>query len=82
MTTVTFKVDDNLKEEVSKLYKSMGLDLSSALRLFMKQSLISQSIPFEIKADKLSSIIDDVENDNNMSETFSDIKSLMESLNA
>lgn len=51
MTTITFKVDDEMKKEATELYKSMGLDLSSALRLFIKQSLVTRSIPFVIKAE-------------------------------
>ena len=60
MTTITFKVDDEMKKEATELYKSMGLDLSSALRLFIKQSLVTRSIPFVIKADELTPVLDDV----------------------
>ncbi|KXT67236.1 type II toxin-antitoxin system RelB/DinJ family antitoxin [Streptococcus gallolyticus] len=82
MATITFKIDDKTKKEASKLYESMGLDLSSALRLFIKQSLVTRSIPFVIKADELTPILDDVAKGVNMSEEFTDVKSLMESLNA
>lgn len=82
MTTITFKVDDEMKKEATELYKSMGLDLSSALRLFIKQSLVTRSIPFAIKADELTPVFDDVVKGVNMSEEFTDVKSLMESLNA
>ena len=60
MTTITFKVDDEMKKEATELYKSMGLDLSSALRLFIKQSLVTRSIPFVIKVDELTPVLDDV----------------------
>ncbi len=82
MTTITFKVDDEMKKEVTELYKSMGLDLSTALRLFIKQSLVTRSIPFVIKADELTPVLDDVVKGVNMSEEFTDVNSLMESLNA
>ena len=82
MTTITFKIDDETKKEATELYKSMGLDLSSALRLFLKQSLVTRSIPFVIKAEELSPIIEESLKDINMSEEFGDVKSLMESLNA
>lgn len=82
MTTITFKVDDEMKKEATELYKSMGLDLSSALRLFIKQSLVTRSIPFVIKADDLTPVLDDVVKGVNMSEEFTDVNSLMESLNA
>lgn len=49
MATITFKVDDDLKKDAVELYKRMGLDLSSALRLFMTQSVNLRKIPFEVK---------------------------------
>lgn len=49
MATITFNVDDKLKQEASELYSRMGLDMSSALRLFMTQSVNLRRIPFEIK---------------------------------
>lgn len=82
MATITFKIDDKTKKEASELYESMGLDLSSALRLFIKQSLVTRSIPFVIKADELTPVLDDVVKGVNMSEEFTDVKSLMESLDA
>ena len=82
MATITFKIDDKTKKEASELYESMGLDLSSALRLFIQQSLVTRSIPFVIKADELTPVLDDVVKGVNMSEEFTDVKSLMESLNA
>ena len=82
MTTITFKIDDETKKEATELYKSMGLDLSSALRLFIEQSLVTRSISFAIKADELTPVLDDVVKGVNMSEEFTDVKSLMESLKA
>lgn len=48
MATITFNVDENLKKEAVDLFNRMGLDMSSALRLFMTQSVNLRRIPFEI----------------------------------
>jgi len=80
MSTITFKIDEKTKQEATELFNSMGLDLSSALRLFIKQSLISRSIPFTIKADELSLILNEANQDINMSRPFSNVKSLMKDL--
>ena len=82
MATISFRVDEELKKEAAALYQSMGLDLSSALKLFLVQSVVNRKIPFEIKADELHQIVGDSVTGINMSESFSDIDSLMESLNA
>lgn len=49
MATITIKVDEKLKREATELYARMGLDMSSALRLFMTQSVNLRKIPFEVK---------------------------------
>ncbi|WP_242258315.1 type II toxin-antitoxin system RelB/DinJ family antitoxin [Streptococcus thoraltensis] len=82
MATISFRVDEELKKEAAALYQGMGLDLSSALKLFLVQSVVTRKIPFEIKADELHRIVDDSVTGTNMSASFSDVDSLMESLNA
>ncbi|MFS1664426.1 hypothetical protein [Streptococcus sp. zg-JUN1979] len=48
----------------------------------MKQSLIMQDVVFTNKTAQLLAIMDDVEKGKNMSEPFSDVQDLMESLNS
>jgi len=42
-------IDANLKKEAVKLFSEFGLDLSTAISLFLSQSVREQRIPFEIK---------------------------------
>ncbi|MBF0819785.1 type II toxin-antitoxin system RelB/DinJ family antitoxin [Streptococcus acidominimus] len=49
MSTIAIRVDEELKDEATKLYKSMGLDMTTAIKLFLTQSVLTQSIPFTIK---------------------------------
>ncbi|WP_440311413.1 type II toxin-antitoxin system RelB/DinJ family antitoxin (plasmid) [Lactiplantibacillus plantarum subsp. plantarum] len=35
------------KEELRSLYNDMGLDLSTAVNLFFKQSLVENGLPFQ-----------------------------------
>ena len=51
---IQFRVDKELKNEADKLFKELGLDLSTALKLFLKQSVNKQAIPFAITAQKKS----------------------------
>lgn len=50
--SINFRVDNNLKEEFSKLCDEMGLSITSAFTTFMKMTIKEQGIPFEIKVDK------------------------------
>ena len=49
MSTIAIRVDDELKEKATELYKELGLDMSTAVKLFLTQSEKTRSIPFEIK---------------------------------
>ena len=42
-------LDPKLKKEAVELFRSMGLDLSTAITLFLQQAVREQRIPFEIR---------------------------------
>lgn len=43
---VQFRIDDDLKNDAIKLYDRLGIDLSTALRMFLKRSVSVNGIPF------------------------------------
>jgi len=44
-TTYNIRIDKQIRDEADALYKSMGLTLSSAINLFLKQSIIQGRLP-------------------------------------
>lgn len=42
------RVDATTKQEAESLFNSLGLDITTAIRLFLKQSINQQRIPFDI----------------------------------
>ena len=44
-------IDPELKEKSVLLFSQFGLELSTAITLFLQQSVREQRIPFEIKLD-------------------------------
>lgn len=46
---VQVKVDESLKNEVAAIYKSIGLDLSTAVRMFFIKSKDVNGLPFEAR---------------------------------
>ncbi|MCK1226942.1 type II toxin-antitoxin system RelB/DinJ family antitoxin [Streptococcus uberis] len=61
MSQIVVRVDDRLKDESSLLFKSLGLDMSTAIKMFLIQSVKTQGIPFEIKNNP-SILVDELEN--------------------
>ena len=46
MAIVQFRVEDELKKEATSVFENLGLDLSSAMRMFLKRSVACKGIPF------------------------------------
>lgn len=42
------RVDTRTKQEAENLFESLGLDITTAIRLFLRQSINQQRIPFDI----------------------------------
>ena len=51
---ITFRLDETLKRQAEIIYEGMGLNMSTALQIFVKQTVASGSIPFPIMADEAS----------------------------
>lgn len=48
-SSINIRVDKEVKEEVSKLYEDLGLNISTAVNMFFRQCLNKQGIPFAIE---------------------------------
>lgn len=73
--TVNIRMDESTKNQFEKFCSNIGMSMSTAINVFIKQSLKEQKIPFEIKADsdpfyskanmdRLSKAIEQLENGN------------------
>ena len=54
-TNLDILVNRDLKERAEQVFEDMGMDLSTAFNLFMRQTLRQGKIPFELDADPFSS---------------------------
>ncbi|MCL2773830.1 MAG: type II toxin-antitoxin system RelB/DinJ family antitoxin [Oscillospiraceae bacterium] len=48
-TTINVRVDEDVKKDVEELFGNLGLNLSTAVNIFFRQSLMEEAIPFQIK---------------------------------
>lgn len=47
-TTLQIRLDQKMKNEANKTFKSMGLDMSTGVKLFLAQVVNTKSIPFPV----------------------------------
>ncbi len=48
-STIQIRVDDDLKNKSDQLFKDLGTDTTSAIRMFLTQAVAHNGFPFEIK---------------------------------
>ena len=49
MTTINVRTDEKRKRAATAVLNELGLDMSSAIQLFLQQVIITKSIPFPIR---------------------------------
>lgn len=48
-STLQIRIEDNLKEQAIALFDRLGLDLPTAVRMFLKRSVAENGVPFDLK---------------------------------
>lgn len=48
-STIQIRVDDELKSKSDRLFKDLGTDTTTAIRIFLTQAVANNGFPFEIK---------------------------------
>ena len=51
-THVSIRMDSDLKAQADALFAELGMNLSTAFNIFVRQSLRDGGIPFEIRTDR------------------------------
>ncbi|MCI8512328.1 MAG: type II toxin-antitoxin system RelB/DinJ family antitoxin [Lachnospiraceae bacterium] len=49
MATLQIRIDDALKKQADTLFSSLGLDTSTAIRIFLNAAIENSGIPFSVQ---------------------------------
>lgn len=53
-SSVTIRVDTEDKRRAEQLFSSLGLNMSTAFNMFIKQSLLCEGLPFDVTLRKVN----------------------------
>ena len=85
-TNLNIRIDAELKKQSEQIFNELGLTMSTALTVFLRQAVRSNGIPFDMRLntpnDKTLAAIADVDLNRGMSKPFNSVKELMEDLDA
>ncbi len=84
--STNIKIDPVLKQESQALFESLGLNLSTAVNMFLRQAVREQAIPFRVGTPlpntETRKAIEDARNGIGLSRGFTSVAELMEDLDA
>ena len=53
-TNLNIRTDKEIKETAEKIYSSLGLNMTTAINMFLRACIRERGIPFELRLDVLS----------------------------
>lgn len=83
---MTLRIEPELKVKASALFKSLGMDLSTATGVFYRQALRCHGLPFDVRLDEPNEVtyaaMEAAETGEALSGPFDSVAKMMEALNA
>ena len=84
-TSMSIRLDSEVKEQAQQVFNNLGMDMTTAINIFLRQAIQYQGLPFDVRLDenrKLLEVLTDLDKNRNMSQSFESISDLMEDLRA
>ncbi len=83
---MTLRIEPDLKAQAAALFKSLGMDLSTATGIFYRQALRYKGLPFEVRLDEPNettyAAMEAAEKGEDLHGPFDSVSALMEALDA
>ena len=84
-TSMSIRLDSEVKEQAQQVFNNLGMDMTTAINIFLRQAIQYQGLPFDVRLDesrKLLEVLTDLDQNRNMSQSFESVSDLMEDLHA
>ena len=84
-TSMSIRLDSEVKEQAQQVFSNLGMDMTKAINIFLRQAIQYQGLPFDVRLDenrKLLQVLTDLNQNRNMSQSFDSVSDLMEDLRA
>ena len=86
-TTITIRVNGSVKKQAQELFSDLGMDMSTAVNMFLRRSVREERIPFEVSRNvtpnfKTKAAMKRVESGKELVGPFKTVEEAMDYLNA
>ena len=82
---MSIRLDSEVKEQAQQVFNNLGMDMTTAINIFLRQAIQYQGLPFDVRLDEnrqLLQVLTDLDQNRNMSQSFESVSDLMEDLRA
>ena len=82
-TSMSIRLDSEVKEQAQQVFNNLGMDMTTAINIFLRQAIQYQGLPFDVRLDEsrnLLEVLTDLDQNRNMSQSFESVSDLMEDL--
>lgn len=84
MATINVNVDEKIKEQAKETLDNLGTNFTNVINMLLRQIILTESIPFEIKIPKLNAktikAIEDAEKGIGLSKGYTNLDEMWEDL--
>ena len=84
MATINVNVDDKVKKQAKETLEYLGTNFTNVINMLLRQIILTDSIPFEIKVPKLNDetkkAMEDVEKGIGLSNGYTDLNKMWEDI--
>lgn len=85
-TSMTVRMNRQVKAEAQEIFNSLGIDMTTAINVFLRKSIVYGGFPFDVRLDTPNettyAAMEAAENDRDMIGPFDSVSDMMEALNA
>lgn len=85
-TSMTIRMNKDVKQQAQRIFADLGLDMTTAVNVFLRQAIRCRGLPFDITLDTPNAVtlaaMDDALNNRDIHGPFDSVTALMEDLNA
>ena len=86
-TSMTIRTDKEVKQQASEIFDALGMDMTTAVNVFLRQAIRYKGFPFELKVDipneeTLEAIqeVQQMKNNHLMGKSYTDVDDMMKEL--
>ena len=86
-TTMTIRMNRKIKQEAQEVFAALGVDMTTAINVFLRQSIYHKGFPFDVRldvpnAETLEALreVEQMKSDPSVGKSYTDIDEMMKEL--